>query len=614
MLSRLRPGPEWQAGSARLYVPLLLTVGLCLCVSVGAILGLVWLLDSNAATQTRDTIRGAIRAELVAAGDGVFENARWDDAARHLYGHLDRDWAKANVAGTTAVYIVDHRGRTLFAMRSDGTVDPPLANAAPRATQRLLSRLPQSYPAAARLRSGVAVLDQYRGQPAVLAAMPVLPLEDPSAAPRGSLRFMVHVIPIDKAKVTAWRWSLGIPDLRLNSGGQDRLPLLDASGRRLATLNWSPPRPGLDALRKMAAILLVVLTALLALAIWVISSVRAQADALVRTSEERHRAAAEAEQARSQAEKARSQAEAARASAQAAAARESELRQQHERDLAAASHAIGMRMRTALASLSDELLSSAELLDESADRTLSTIREQQAQMRALQGRAETASAFVTAIRNQVEQFTSSVGQIASAAKVAEQRVESANLRSARGVEITENLVDQLEMAEKTISAIASIASQTNVLALNATIEAARGGDGVSGFAVVAAEVKALAGRVSALTSEVGGHLRAVGHAGRDAAGMSLNVKLALRDVETSISTTALAAVAQDQASATIKVQLASTKEQTEELRDAASSVVRLAEELTTASQVTREISGRVRNEAKSLRADLNAAIDQLLQA
>lgn len=597
-----------------MYVPLLLTLGLCFVVSAGAILALVWMLDGNAATQTRETIRGAIRAELTAAADGVYENARWDDAVRHLYGAIDQHWAVANIAGTGIVYITDSRGGTLFGKRSSGVVDPPMAIAAPRATQALLARLPRTFDAARKLRSGVSVLGTYRGQPAILAAMPILPLEEAFAAPRRGLRLMVHVVPIDRAKVTAWRASFRVADLRLGDSGEDALPLRDAAGRRVGTLSWTPPRPGLEALRDIGAILLIVAAVLMALTVWVFSGLRAQAEALVRTSEARQRAAEQAEHARAQAEAARAQAEAARAAAEAAAARECEARRQHQQDLSAASRAIGARLRSALASLSDGLLQSAEALDTSADRTVSTIQEQQTRMREMQIRADAASSFVTDIRAQVAHFTDSVGQIASAAKLAEQRVESANTRSARGVQISEKLVDHLASVERTISAIASIASQTNVLALNATIEAVRGGGSADGFAVVAAEVKALAGRVSALTIEVADQLRTIGSAGRDAAEMSVNVQASLRDVQHSISTTASAAVSQDRASATINLQLASTKEQTDEMKEAINSVARLAQDLATASQTTRDISARVRAEAKSLREDLNSAIDQLLSA
>jgi methyl-accepting chemotaxis protein len=206
-----------------------------------------------------------------------------------------------------------------------------------------------------------------------------------------------------------------------------------------------------------------------------------------------------------------------------------------------------------------------------------------------------ASHNMTAVASAAEQLDASLNDVATQTGASTRASERAVAEARDASNSMASLSSATSQIGEVAGLIRSIAEQTNLLALNATIEAARAGEAGRGFAVVASEVKALAGQTTRATEDIARQIEAVQAASKGTLAALGTVQGAIDDLAGVVATVAGAV---DQQTAAVSDITRSLSQVSSEAQAGASAIA-----------TTRDVAVRSLEAARTV-ADLSVALEQ----
>ncbi|WP_339782485.1 methyl-accepting chemotaxis protein [uncultured Marinobacter sp.] len=235
---------------------------------------------------------------------------------------------------------------------------------------------------------------------------------------------------------------------------------------------------------------------------------------------------------------------------------------------------------------STELATNVTSLRNTAKTSRNSVDSQQAEVDMVAAAINEMSAAANEIAQNAQQTadaanTADEDSRASLETVAASRdaVQKLSREVSAAAEVIDTLGRDVTSITSVLEVIQGIAQQTNLLALNAAIEAARAGDAGRGFAVVADEVRNLAQRTQSSTEEINNMIERLQKGAKDA-------------VEVMKASTAVSNVSMEKA------------------QDAMESLNRIADAITSISQMTSQIA-TASEEQTSVTEELNSSITRI---
>ena len=232
-----------------------------------------------------------------------------------------------------------------------------------------------------------------------------------------------------------------------------------------------------------------------------------------------------------------------------------------------------------------------------------------------------ATQFSEESNTNVRDIASAADELAMSVLEIERQVSQSNdiaMKAVAEAGATNDTVQELSEAAgrigDVIRMINDIAEQTNLLALNATIEAARAGDAGRGFAVVAGEVKALAGQTAKATDEIALQIAGMQQATNRSIAAISAIKTTIREIGDISSAIAAAVTEQGAATQEIARSVETASRRAAETTDQIGKVTEATEISRVHSVAAHHVSDTLDRLALRMRGEIDRFVDRIRAA
>ena len=257
----------------------------------------------------------------------------------------------------------------------------------------------------------------------------------------------------------------------------------------------------------------------------------------------------------------------------------------------------------------DTVTGNMQQLDNTAEQLSEIARTTTSRSEDVSTASSQASQNVQTIAAATEELSASVQEVGRQVGDTLTRVEEASGATRTSNDQIRGLSASAERIGAVVQLIQDIAEQTNLLALNATIEAARAGEAGKGFAVVASEVKSLAGQTARATDEISSQVTEIQQSTHVAVEAISGIMTMMEEVNETAAAMATSVEQQAEATAEISSGVSQAAGQTASVSENIGDLSRGSGETSQSAREVEDITGA----ATSQLAEVTTRIDRFLK-